>query len=71
MPDGILSYLSFPTALIGNPGSLSLVVVAAPAHGAFFITPPLRGSRRAKGTSPQASRWGGIRHAPSHDPGST
>ena len=30
-------------------------------HAAAQITPPLRGSRQAKGASPQARRWGEIR----------
>ena len=30
-------------------------------HAASEITPPLRGSRQAKGASPQSRRWGGIR----------
>ncbi len=30
-------------------------------HATAQITPPLRGSRQAKGDSPQASRWGEIR----------
>ena len=30
-------------------------------QAASEITPPLRGSRQAKGASPQARRWGGIR----------
>ena len=35
-------------------------------HAAAQITPPLRGSRQAKGDSPQASRWGD--HAATHPP---
>ncbi len=35
-------------------------------HAAAQITPPLRGSRQAKGDSPQASRWGD--HAAPHPP---
>lgn len=31
-----------------------------PKRESSAITPPLRGSRQAKGTSPQASRWGEI-----------
>ena len=64
MPDGILSYLSFPTALIGNPGSLSLVVVACASSWRLLHHSPLEGESESQGHQPAGKPVGGDKTCP-------